>query len=145
MRGLSTDHPGQRRELALHRDGDRVRQVPPGGSGRPLLEPGARPGVSQQPAGHCGCVHDHAPRQKTSGAPSMVQALGPKAAIMNNGPKTGGAEPAWQTIHESPGTPDIWQLHYALNNDAAHNAPDEFIDRKSTRLNSQSLMQLVCR
>jgi competence protein ComEC len=65
--------------------------------------------------------------KKTSGSPAMVQALRPKAAIMNNGPKTGGDEAAWQTIHESAGTPDIWQLHYALNNDAAHNAPDEFI------------------
>jgi beta-lactamase superfamily II metal-dependent hydrolase len=69
--------------------------------------------------------------KKTSGAPAMVQALRPKAAIMNNGPKTGGDAPAWQTIHESPGTPDIWQLHYALNNDAAHNAPDEFIANRS--------------
>ena len=65
--------------------------------------------------------------KKTSGSPAMVQALRPKAAIMNNGPKTGGDEAAWQTIHESPGTPDIWQLHYALNNDTAHNAPEEFI------------------
>ena len=69
--------------------------------------------------------------KKTSGAPAMVQALRPKAAIMNNGPKTGGDETAWQTIHASAGTPDIWQLHYALNNDAAHNAPDEFIANRS--------------
>jgi beta-lactamase superfamily II metal-dependent hydrolase len=69
--------------------------------------------------------------KSTSGAPALVQALAPKAAIMNNGPKTGGAEAAWQTIHLSPGTPDIWQLHYALNNDGAHNAPDEFIANRS--------------
>jgi hypothetical protein len=69
--------------------------------------------------------------KKTSGAPALVQSLAPKAAIMNNGPKTGGAEAAWQTIYLSPGTPDIWQLHYALNNDAAHNAPDEFIANRS--------------
>ena len=69
--------------------------------------------------------------KKTSGAPAMVQALRPKAAIMNNGPKTGGDEAAWQTIHESAGTPDIWQLHYALNNDAAHNAPDGFIANRT--------------
>jgi hypothetical protein len=69
--------------------------------------------------------------KKTSGSPAMVQAMGPKAAIMNNGPKTGGSDPAWQTIHESAGTPDIWQLHYALNNDAAHNAPDERIANRS--------------
>ena len=32
--------------------------------------------------------------KKTSGSPAMVQALRPKAAIMNNGPKTGGDEAA---------------------------------------------------
>ena len=62
-----------------------------------------------------------------SGAPAIVQALHPKAAIMNNGPTTGASEPAWQTIHESPGRPDIWQLHYAEGNDKKHNAPAEFI------------------
>jgi beta-lactamase superfamily II metal-dependent hydrolase len=65
--------------------------------------------------------------KKTSGAPAIVQALHPKAAIMNNGPTTGASEPAWQTIHESPGTPDIWQLHFAESNDKKHNAPAEFI------------------
>ena len=69
--------------------------------------------------------------KKTSGSPAMVQALGPKAAIMNNGPTTGGDARAWQTIHESAGTPDIWQLHYALNNDAAHNSPDGLIANRS--------------
>jgi beta-lactamase superfamily II metal-dependent hydrolase len=69
--------------------------------------------------------------KKTSGSPAMVQALRPKAAIMNNGPRTGGDEAAWQTIHESAGAPDIWQLHYALNNDAAHNSPDGFIANRT--------------
>ena len=61
----------------------------------------------------------------------MVRALRPKAAIMNNGPKTGGDEAAWQTIHASDGTPEIWQLHYAQNDDAAHNAPDGFVANRS--------------
>jgi competence protein ComEC len=65
--------------------------------------------------------------KKTSGAPAMVQALRPKAAIVNNGPSTGASAAAWQTIHQSPGTPDIWQLHYALENDKQHNAPAAFI------------------
>jgi competence protein ComEC len=69
--------------------------------------------------------------KKTSGSPAMVQALGPKAAIMNNGPASGASVPAWQTIHESPGTPDIWQLHYALENDKKHNAPGAFIANRS--------------
>jgi competence protein ComEC len=68
--------------------------------------------------------------KKTSGAPAIVQALRPRAAIMNNGPASGASEPAWETIHRSPGTPDIWQLHYAEGNDTAHNAPDSFIANK---------------
>ena len=65
--------------------------------------------------------------KKTSIAPQLVQALHFKAAIMNNGPNTGADPTAWQTIHTSPGTPDIWQLHAALANDAAHNTPEQFI------------------
>jgi hypothetical protein len=65
--------------------------------------------------------------KKTSIAPQIVQALGFKAAIMNNGPTTGADEHAWQTIHNSPGAPDIWQLHAALKNGAEHNAPETFI------------------
>jgi beta-lactamase superfamily II metal-dependent hydrolase len=65
--------------------------------------------------------------KKTSDAPAIVQALGFQAAIMNNGPLTGGVESSWQAIHDAPGTPDIWQLHYAQGNDAAHNAPERFI------------------
>ncbi|MCX6633314.1 MAG: MBL fold metallo-hydrolase [Candidatus Solibacter sp.] len=68
--------------------------------------------------------------KRTSGAPALVQALRAKAAIMNNGPDMGASVPAWQTIHESPGTPDIWQLHYAVLNDNKHNAPGAFIANK---------------
>ena len=65
--------------------------------------------------------------KKTSGAPAIVQALHPKAAIMNNAGNNGASEEAWQTIHKSPGTPDIWQLHYAEGNAKMFNAPAEFI------------------
>ena len=71
--------------------------------------------------------------KKTSGSPQMVWALHPKVAIMNNGPNTGGAEPAWQTIHDSPGLLDLWQLHRALANDKAHNAAEGFIANSSER------------
>jgi hypothetical protein len=46
---------------------------------------------------------------------------------MNNGPDTGGSVEAWQTIHDSPGLLDLWQLHLATRNDAAHNVPESFI------------------
>lgn len=65
--------------------------------------------------------------KKTSGSPQMVWALHPKVAIMNNGPATGGSVQAWQTIHDSPGLMDLWQLHAASANDPAHNAPETVI------------------
>ena len=71
--------------------------------------------------------------KKTSGSPQMVWALRPKVAIMNNGPDTGGAETAWQTIHDSPGLMDLWQLHLALANDGAHNAPETMIANLNER------------
>jgi len=65
--------------------------------------------------------------KKTSGSPQMVWALAPKVAIMNNGPDTGGSQQAWQTIHDSPGLVDLWQLHFASLNDAKHNMAEPFI------------------
>jgi beta-lactamase superfamily II metal-dependent hydrolase len=65
--------------------------------------------------------------KKTSGSPQMVWALHPKVAIMNNGPTTGGDANAWQTIHDSPGLLDLWQLHFASANDQAHNSPENVI------------------
>ena len=64
--------------------------------------------------------------KKTSGSPQMVWALAPRVAIMNNGLATGGLSQAWQTIHDSPGLADLWQLHFAAGNDAAHNAAESF-------------------
>ena len=65
--------------------------------------------------------------KKTSGSPQIVWALAPKVAVMNNGPDTGGSVEAWQTIHDSPGLLDLWQLHLATRNDAAHNVAEQFI------------------
>ena len=65
--------------------------------------------------------------KRTSGAPALVQAMHPRAAIMNNGADTGAAESHWEMIHQSPGHPDIWQLHFASNNSKRYNAPKVFI------------------
>ncbi len=62
-----------------------------------------------------------------SGPAAIVQALHPRVAIMNNGAKKGGSPSAWQTIKDSPGLEDIWQLHYSLEGGAAHNSRDTFI------------------
>ena len=50
-----------------------------------------------------------------SGAPVIVQALKPRVAIMNNGPRKGGELAPMQTIKASPGLEDLWQLHVSLN------------------------------
>lgn len=62
-----------------------------------------------------------------SGAPFLVHALRPRVAIMNNGAKKGGTPRAWQTVHDSPGLEDLWQLHVAVDAGADHNAAERFI------------------
>ena len=62
-----------------------------------------------------------------SNAPVIVGALHPRVAIMNNGPKKGGAPEAWTTIRNSPGLEDLWQLHYAVDGGADHNVAEAFI------------------
>ena len=63
----------------------------------------------------------------TSGSPQLVHALDPRVAIMNNGARKGGVAEIWQTVHDSPGLLDLWQLHYAVAAGKDHNSPDPFI------------------
>jgi competence protein ComEC len=53
--------------------------------------------------------------QNISGLPMLVYALHPRAAVMNNGAKKGGASDTFQILHKSPGLEDLWQLHYAID------------------------------
>jgi competence protein ComEC len=62
-----------------------------------------------------------------SGGPFIVHALSPRVAIMNNGAKKGGTKPAWQTVHDSPGLQDLWQIHFAVDAGADHNVAEPFI------------------
>jgi len=62
-----------------------------------------------------------------SNSKALVWALHPRVAIMNNGARKGGAPEAWQTVKDSPGLQDLWQLHYAVNSDSAHNVDEKFI------------------
>jgi beta-lactamase superfamily II metal-dependent hydrolase len=64
---------------------------------------------------------------ESSGSPQLLNALHPKAAVMNDGAKKGGSAVAWQTIHDAPGAPDIWQLHFAVAGGKEHNSADPFI------------------
>jgi len=62
-----------------------------------------------------------------SDSPQLVHALHPRVAIMNNGATKGGSVEALQTVRETPGLEDMWQLHYAVAAPKARNAADTFI------------------
>jgi unsaturated rhamnogalacturonyl hydrolase len=70
-------------------------------------------------------VSHHGLNQSNSRA--LVQAVHPRVAIMNNGPHKGGSPEAWQTVHDSPGMEDLWQLHYSEDADKRHNSADNII------------------
>ncbi|MBZ5683378.1 MAG: MBL fold metallo-hydrolase [Acidobacteriia bacterium] len=63
----------------------------------------------------------------SSNARAIVDALHARVAVMNNGPHKGGRAEAWQTVHDSPGLEDLWQLHEALDAGKDHNSADGFI------------------
>jgi beta-lactamase superfamily II metal-dependent hydrolase len=58
---------------------------------------------------------------------TLVHAVKPRVAIMNNGAKKGGSPAAWQVIRKSPGLEDLWQLHYSIAGGKENNSPDSFI------------------
>ena len=70
-------------------------------------------------------VSHHGIDQSNSAA--YVHALHAQAAIINNGARKGGAADVWQTIHDTPGMEDIWQIHYSIAAGEAHNSADPFI------------------
>jgi beta-lactamase superfamily II metal-dependent hydrolase len=63
----------------------------------------------------------------SSGPPVVVHAIRPRVAVMNNGSKKGGSKPAWRVVRDAPGLMDLWQVHYAVDGGADHNAPEPFI------------------
>ena len=62
-----------------------------------------------------------------SNSPQLVHALHPKVALMNNGAKKGGSPEIWQTLHDSAGLQDIWQIHFAVAGGKEHNSADPFL------------------
>ena len=59
-----------------------------------------------------------------SGSPALVDAIAPRVAIMDNGPRKGGAPTTFETIEGSSRLKDLWTLHTAIGNDAKHNVAD---------------------
>jgi competence protein ComEC len=65
--------------------------------------------------------------QDNSGSEVLVHALRPRVAIMQNGTRKGGAVPAFQIMHSSPGLEDIWQLHWSHHGGVEHNSAGVYI------------------
>jgi beta-lactamase superfamily II metal-dependent hydrolase len=74
-----------------------------------------------------------------SNAKAIVWALKPRVAIIDNGPKKGASPAAWEIIHSSPGLEDLWQLHYAVEADAAHNVAADHIANAKEDCQGKSL------
>ncbi|MFN3322293.1 MAG: ComEC/Rec2 family competence protein [Bryobacteraceae bacterium] len=55
---------------------------------------------------------------------TIVHALRPRVAVMNNGARKGGSPEAWQVIRNSPGLEDLWQLHFAIAGGSENNVAE---------------------
>ena len=64
---------------------------------------------------------------KLSNSPQLVQSVAPRVAIMNNSARKGGDPEVWQTVHDSPGLLDLWQLHFAVAAGKPRNSADLLI------------------
>lgn len=62
-----------------------------------------------------------------SNAKSLVDAIRPRVAIMDNGAHKGGSPEAWKTVHDSPSLLDLYMLHNAEGSDDAHNSSEAMI------------------
>ena len=62
-----------------------------------------------------------------SNSKAFVHAVHPRVAIMNNGAHKGGSAEAWETVKDSPGLEDLWQLHYAMDSDQKHNSQENLL------------------
>jgi len=62
-----------------------------------------------------------------SSSPALVDAIGARVAIMDNGEKKGGSTPTLVTFSKAPGLETLWQLHYSDEGGAEHNTAKEYI------------------
>jgi hypothetical protein len=81
----------------------------------------------------------------TSGSPTIVHALHPRVAIMNNGADKGGSVKAWTTIEKSPGLDDLWQLHFSNEGGKEHNVAESLIANPSAEHDTGYSIDVVAR
>ena len=62
----------------------------------------------------------------TSGSEALVHPLEPRAAIMNNGPRKGGASQTFEILSTVESLQHVWQNHYSVDAGSL-NSPERFI------------------
>ena len=73
------------------------------------------------------CTWSRTTARKPPGSEALVYAIAPRAAIMNNGPRKGGAVQTFEILAAADNPPDLWQNHYSIPGGEAHNRPERFI------------------
>jgi competence protein ComEC len=77
----------------------------------------------------------------SSDSKALVHALHPRVAVINNGAHKGGSAQVWQTVHDSPGIEDVWQLHYAVDAGIEHNVAEKFIANPDEKADKGNFIQ----
>jgi beta-lactamase superfamily II metal-dependent hydrolase len=78
-----------------------------------------------------------------SSSPALVDAIGARVAIMDNGEKKGGSTPTLDTIRKAPGLETLWQLHYSDEGGAEHNTAEEYIANLSVGADAGNYLKLT--
>jgi beta-lactamase superfamily II metal-dependent hydrolase len=80
-----------------------------------------------------------------SSSPALIDAIGARVAIMDNGEKKGGSTPTLETIRKAPGLETLWQLHYSDEGGAEHNTAEEYIANLSGGTDKGNYLKLTAR
>jgi len=78
----------------------------------------------------------------SSDSKALVHAIHPRVAVINNGAHKGGSAQVWQTVHDSPGIEDVWQLHYAVETGADHNVAEKYIANPDEKMMAEITFRL---
>lgn len=62
-----------------------------------------------------------------SSSPAMVNAIGARVAIMDDGAKKGGSTSVLDIVSKAPGMETMWELHFSEEGGHEHNASEEYI------------------
>jgi competence protein ComEC len=78
-----------------------------------------------------------------SSSPALVDAIGARIAIMDNGEKKGGSTPVLDTVRKAPGLETLWQLHFSDEGGMEHNTAEQYIANLSNGTDAGNYLKLT--